>query len=84
MAIDIQKSDTERSIQHDPNMDWPESVHIQLCWRGNNGSILTSTESISADQFFGRGAYGAPLSGEYLIQAIERMRRAGPPRKTIP
>jgi hypothetical protein len=33
---------------------------------------------ITADEFFGRGPYGAPLPAEAVIQMIERMRREGP------
>lgn len=73
-------SDTSRAIQYDPSMDWPESVKIQLCWRGRDGRAKVATEIISADQFFGRGRYGAPMDGAHLINAIERMRRAGPPK----
>lgn len=38
--------------------------------RGKRRSV-----EISADQFFGRGGYGAPISGERLIQMIEKLRR---------
>lgn len=80
MPIDAPISDTSRAKMHDPSMDWPESVKIQLCWRDKAGRAKVATHVISADTFFGRGAYGAPLSGEALIQTIERLRRAGPPK----
>jgi len=31
---------------------------------------------ISADEFFGRGGHGAPMSGEQLIFKINQLRRA--------
>lgn len=79
MAIEPPKSDLARSVQHNPSQEWPESVKIQLLWRDSEGRPLIRTETISADQFFGTGSYGAPLDGSSLIMTIDRMRRAGPP-----
>jgi hypothetical protein len=79
MAIQNPISDLARSKQHNPDETWPESVQLAVMWRDKNGNPLTRIEDISADQFFGRGGFGAPLTGEHLIMAIERMRRAGPP-----
>lgn len=79
MPIDLPQSDTSRSIQHDPSQDWPTSVKIQVMWRDTNGRPLLRTEVITADAFFGRGKYGAPIEGQALLAMIERMRRQGPP-----
>lgn len=79
MAIQNPISDLARSVQHNPDETWPESVQLAVRWVDKNGKPLTRIEDISADQFFGRGGFGAPLTGEHLIMAIERMRRAGPP-----
>ena len=78
--IDAPVSDTSRGVQHNPDQDWPESVKLQICWRDSAGRASVSTQIISSNQFFGRGEFGAPLSGEHLIQYIERMRKAGPPK----
>jgi hypothetical protein len=80
MTIAPPISDTSRAKMHEPDDRWPESVKIQLCWRDKAGRAQIATQVISADQFFGRGAHGAPLAGEAVIQTIERMRRAGPPK----
>lgn len=80
MPIETPAPDTSRSIQHDPNSDWPELVEISLHWPNPKGGTLIVTEVITADQYFGRGKYGAPIPAEYLTMAIERMRRAGPPK----
>jgi hypothetical protein len=80
MTIAPPISDTSRAKMHEADHTWPESVKIQLLWRDSAGRAKVATHVISADAFFGRGAYGAPLSGEALIQTIERMRRAGPPK----
>lgn len=81
MAIDIPQPDTARSIQHEADQSWPNLVKIQLHWVDKLGRPLIRSQIISADQFFGHGSYGAPLSGDHLIGAIERMRRQGPPSR---
>jgi hypothetical protein len=80
MAISNPISDLARSIQHEPSYDWPESIKIQIKWRDKFDRPIIRSHEISADEFFGTGSHGAPLSGEALIQTIERMRRAGPPK----
>ena len=80
MPVDAPISDTSRAIQHNPNEDWPSEVNIQVIWLNDIGQRSIRSESISANQFFGRGKYGAPLPGEHVIQMIERMRRQGPPK----
>lgn len=77
----ITLSDLDRAMQHEADEVWPAEVKISVKWNGPNGSMLVRSETISADQFFGRGAHGAPLSGEHVIGMIERMRRAGVPTK---
>ena len=81
MPIEPPRSDLARSVQHDPTDIWPESVKIQLLWTDSSGRPVVRTQVISADQFFGLKGFGAPLSGDWLISYIERMRKAGPPVK---
>jgi hypothetical protein len=49
-------------------------IEIVAYWgegrRGKRRSI-----EIPADQFFGRGQYGAPIGGDHLIAMVERLRR---------
>ncbi len=80
MAIDLPKSDLDRSKQHNPEQTWPYAVKIQVQWIDAQDRITVRTETISANQFFGTGSYGAPLEGQAIIQMIERMRREGPPK----
>lgn len=75
-------SDTSRAIQHDPDHTWPRSVTITVSWE-IDGHLYRTQMPISGDQFFGRGAYGAPIEGAALIGMIERIRRAGPPLKVF-
>lgn len=74
-AFETFESDTDKSPQHDRDRSWPRQVVVQMEWP--NGAVVRRV--ISADEFFGRGAFGAPLSGDSLIAEIERMRLAGPP-----
>lgn len=83
MPIGDPVSDTSRGIQHNPDESWPAVVELTLTWHTPAGP-LRRTEVISAEQYFGRGPYGAPLPAEFLTMAIERMRRAGPPEPTKP
>lgn len=83
MTIESPISDTARTRNHEPDRVWPESVKIAVHWKNEAGRLFIKTETISADQFFGNSSFGAPLSGEALIQLIERMRRAGPPKISI-
>jgi len=66
-----------RTRTHEPSEDWPTMIEVVAYWgegrRGRRRSI-----EIPADQFFGRGTYGAPLSGAALIGMVERLRRQGP------
>jgi hypothetical protein len=72
------QSDTSRAVHHDPDHSYPQQVKIQLSWEVD-GHTRVRTTYISADQFYGRGQYGAPIEGAALLQTIEIMRRAGPP-----
>jgi hypothetical protein len=71
--------DLNRLISHDPSEEWPASIEIVCYWntpkkpKGRRRSI-----ELDADQFFGRGRFGAPMSGEQLIGMVERLRKQGP------
>ena len=52
------------------NEDWPDRIEVSAHFGKRRVSI-----EITGDQFFGRGGYGAPISGEQLIGMIERLRR---------
>lgn len=83
MPIESPISDITRTRSHEADRTWPESVKIAVHWKNEAGRLFIKTETISASEFFGTGSHGAPLSGEALIQRIERMRRAGPPKVSI-
>ena len=75
--IDIPEGDLARVVTHEPNYDYPELVEIRLRWRKDGKPVYRSRE-IGADEFFGRGQFGAPIPAESIVQIIERMRREGP------
>lgn len=74
MAVEIPKSDLSRSPSAEPDMDYPDFVEVRLVW-----GKQARTYQISANEFFGRSGYGAPLPAEALVQHINRLRRLGRP-----
>lgn len=68
------QGDLARVKSQEPDDDWPTMIEIVAYWgqgrRGKRRSI-----EIPADEFFGRGGFGAPISGERLIGMVERLRR---------
>lgn len=80
--VDRPKSDTERASHLEPDQSWPHEVKIALVWKAPGGLVERSFE-ITADQFFGRGSFGAPLPSDFISLQIERMRREGPPEGKV-
>ena len=74
MPAEIPEGDLSRAPTSDPDMSFPDLVEIRLVW-----GKKTRTWPISANQFFGRKTYGAPMPAEAIIAAIERLRKLGPP-----
>lgn len=82
MPIDQPEGELARSKTHEMDTTWPVSVHVVLLWpTKRRGNPSTTGMEISADEFFGQGAYGAPLNGEALISRIDLLRRQGPPKE---
>lgn len=73
--------DLSRAVTHEMDQSWPERVELRVVWKipGPDGLpiLVNRTQEITAAQFFGSG--GAPIAGDFVIGAIERMRRMGPP-----
>lgn len=69
--------DLARAIVHEPSDEWPDYIEIRAYWGPPNGKHRGRHKStlISADEFFGRGGYGAPMTGDQLINRIERLRK---------
>jgi hypothetical protein len=59
---------------HEASQEWPTLIEVVAYWgAGRRGRRRSMT--ISADEFFGRGAHGAPMSGAQLVTMVERLRR---------
>lgn len=78
MPIDMPQGDLANAVTHEPNMEYPDVVELRLIWNVDGHQEIRSHE-ISSAEFFGRGRFGAPLPGEALLSAIERLRRLGAP-----
>ncbi len=71
--------DLARVVTHDPNDDWPSQIEIVAYWtKGHGRRGRRRSIQIDANQFFGRGQFGAPMSGEQLIGMVEKLRKQGP------
>lgn len=78
MAVEIPAGDLAKATTHEPDVSFPQEVQLRLVWKVD-GRAYVRTMRITSDEFFGHGAYGAPISGDAIVQHIERMRKKGPP-----
>jgi hypothetical protein len=72
------QGDLARVIVHERPEDWPSLIEIVAYWGNKGRKGRRRSIEIPADQFFGRGFSGAPMSGDQLIGIVERLRRMGP------
>lgn len=72
-----QSGDLARCVTHEADDTWPSSIEIVAYWGppGNERRGKRRSVSISADRFFGRKGFGAPMSGDELIRMINDLRR---------
>jgi hypothetical protein len=72
----LPSGDLARVTTNEANDEWPTLIEIVAYFppgegrKGKRRSI-----EIPADQFFGRKGYGAPMSGNQVIEMIEKLRR---------
>lgn len=78
MTISLPQGDLTRVKSQEPNTDWPHTVELRVGWMAKGAKIVYRTETITAEDFFGSAS--APMSGERILAAIERMRRQGMPK----
>lgn len=74
MAISLPAGDLARVKSQEANSDWPEMLEIVAYW--GPGRKRRKSVGISADEFFGRNGYNAPMTGDQIVSIINRMRRA--------
>lgn len=72
-TLQFPSGDLARAKSHDPNDDWPTMIEVVAYW--GEGRKKRRSIEIPADQFFGRGQFGAPMSGEQLIGMVDKLRR---------
>ena len=78
-ARPVNAGDLARVISHDQSDTWPMAVEIVAYWPDRHGKKgRRRSIEIPADQFFGTGAFGAPIPGEVLIGMVEKLRKMGP------
>ena len=76
MTIAMPQGDLARCKVSEPSEEWPEMIEVVAYWGHNKGRRgKRRAIQISADEFFGRGGFGAPISGDQLIGMVERLRR---------
>ena len=70
-----QAGDLARTVVHDADESWPTVIEIVAYFGKEGRKGKRRSVEIPADQFFGRGGHGAPMTGEQLIGMVERLRR---------
>lgn len=65
--------DLARCKTEEADDTWPTTIEIVAYW--GEGRRKRRSVEIPADQFFGRGGHGAPMSGDHLIGMIDQLRR---------
>jgi len=78
MPIEIPSDgDLARCVTHDPDNAWPESIEIVAYFRKPNSRRGKRVSiKISGEEFFGLTT-GAPMTGDQLLGAVDRLRRSG-------
>lgn len=70
MAVEMPAPDLSRAISHERGEEWPDEIAIVAKFGKNQKRLV-----IPKDQFFGNGNFGAPISGDWLVSAIDRLRK---------
>ena len=71
--------DLARVKSQEMDESWPSLIEVTAYWSkdGSRKGRRRSVE-VDADQFFGRGRYGAPMSGDQLVGIVNNLRKQGP------
>lgn len=68
-----------RTTTYEREQDWPDRMEIVAMWVDVSPSgrkrNVRRTFAISREEFYGLGGRGAPMSGEALWAAVNRLRR---------
>ncbi len=66
----LPESDLSRAKTSEPNHNWPDEVRI-VVRRGQK----SKSHVITADEYFGMGAFHAPMNGDSIMRIIDTLRR---------
>lgn len=69
----LPSGDLARTVNHEMDTSWPELIEIVAYF--GPGRTKRKSVAISADQFFGRGGYNAPITMDQLLLIINRLRK---------
>lgn len=67
--------DMARVISTEANDDWPVLLEFVAYFGGEGRRGKRKSVTITADQYFGRGKYNAPMTGDQMVRIIEQLRR---------
>lgn len=73
--MSISQGDLARVVNHNANDDWPTVFELVAYFGGAGRKGKRRSVTITADQYFGRGQYNAPMTGDQMLQIIEKLRR---------
>lgn len=75
MSLKPIDGDLAKTTTHESDESWPTMIEIVAYFgKGGRKGKRRSIE-ISADRFFGRKGFGAPMSGDQMIAIVEQLRR---------
>ncbi len=67
--------DLANVVSQEADEEWPTMIEVVAYFGKDGRKGKRRSIEIPADQFFGHGNYGAPLSGDQLIGMVQRLRR---------
>lgn len=71
----LNAGDLARCTTHEADDTWPTIIEVVAYFGKAGRKGKRRSIAISADEFFGRGGHGAPISGEQLIFKINQLRK---------
>lgn len=67
--------DLARATTHEADDSWPTVFEFVAYFGGEGRRGKRRSVTITADQYFGRGKFHAPMTGDQMLQIIESLRR---------
>ncbi len=69
--------DLARSVTHEVDDSWPTLIEV-VAYFGPVGQPRKGRRraiEISADRYYGRGSYGAPITGDQILHMVDTLRK---------